>query len=139
MQDDNRNGGRIALVTRPPGALGAAIAPALLEQRPRAALLDNDRSAVDALAATLGADVLPRVPDVSDAAQVKAAGGGGGKQRGPVDILVNNAGILSNAKIVEASPEDWRRTLSVNLDGPDLLCPPCVPAMRERRWGRIVT
>jgi len=60
------------------------------------------------------------------------------KKWGPIDILVNNAGILSNNKIVETSVEEWRRIHSVNLDGPYMLCRECVPAMRERRWGRII-
>ena len=36
---------------------------------------------------------------------------------GPISVLVNNAGILSNNKVVETTPEEWRRILSVNLDG----------------------
>jgi len=34
-----------------------------------------------------------------------------------VDILVNNAGILISKPFLETSPEDWIRTISVNLNG----------------------
>jgi 3-oxoacyl-[acyl-carrier protein] reductase len=135
MKDETR---RVAFVTGAAGALGGAIARGLLEQGHRVALLDADRGAVEALGRKLGADVLALACDVSDAAQVKSACEEVRKKWGPIDILVNNAGILSNNKIVETSLEEWRRIHSVNLDGPYLLCRECVPAMRERRWGRII-
>ena len=34
-----------------------------------------------------------------------------------VDILVNNAGILINKSLLETSPEEWMKVLSVNLSG----------------------
>jgi 3-oxoacyl-[acyl-carrier protein] reductase len=138
MKDPTQSSSRVAFVTGAAGALGGAIARALLEQGHRVALLDNDKSAVDTLAVKLGGDVLALACDVSNALEVKAACDAVRKKWGPVDILVNNAGILSNNKIVETSPEEWRRIHSVNLDGPYLLCRECVPAMRERRWGRII-
>jgi len=138
MKDANRNASRVAFVTGAAGALGGAIARALLEQGHRVALLDNDRASVDALSLKLNKDVLALACDVSDPSQVKAACETVRDKWGPVDILVNNAGILSNNKIVETSLDEWRRIHSVNLDGPYLLSRECVPAMRERRWGRII-
>jgi 3-oxoacyl-[acyl-carrier protein] reductase len=138
MKDPTQKTSRVAFVTGAAGALGGAIARALLEEGHRVALLDSDRAAVDSLAAKLGGGVFALASDVSDASQVKAACEAVREKWGPVDILVNNAGILSNNKIVETSLEEWRRIHSVNLDGPYLLCRECVPAMRERRWGRII-
>ena len=57
---------------------------------------------------------------------------------GPVAALVNNAGILSNNKAVQTTPEEWRRLISINLDGAFYLARAVLPAMRERRSGRIV-
>jgi len=37
---------------------------------------------------------------------------------GTLDVLVNNAGVFLPAPFEEVSPEVWRRTLAVNLDGP---------------------
>ncbi len=138
MPDQTRKTSRTAFVTGAAGALGVAIARALVAEGHRVVLADSNAPAIDALSAELGANTLPLAFDVSDAAQVKAACESIRRKWGTVEILVNNAGMLSNNKIAETTPEEWRRILAVNLDGPFLLCREWVPAMRERRWGRIV-
>ncbi len=138
MPDQSKNKNRLAFVTGAAGALGAATARAFLAQGHRVVLADSNAAALDALATELGTNAFPLAFDVSDEAQVKAACDATRQHWGSVDILVNNAGILSNNKIAETTPEEWRRILAVNLDGPFLLCRQWVPAMRERRWGRII-
>ncbi|MEO5767099.1 MAG: glucose 1-dehydrogenase [Polyangia bacterium] len=129
---------RIAFVTGAAGALGAAIARALVAEGHRVVLADTNAAALEALAKELGPNALPVPFDVSDVDQVKAACDTVRKKWGAVEILVNNAGILSNNKIAETTPEEWRRIHAVNLDGPFFLCRELVPAMREQRWGRII-
>ncbi len=53
-------------------------------------------------------------------------------------MLVNNAGLLSNSKLCETSDDEWRRLLSVNLDGAFYLARAVLPDMKKRGWGRIV-
>jgi 3-oxoacyl-[acyl-carrier protein] reductase len=129
---------RVAMVTGAGGALGAAIARALLGAGHRVVLTDADRPALEAVAAELGERAFPLVFDLSDPAAIKAACVTVRERVGPVDILVNNAGLLSNNKLVQTEPEEWRKILAVNLDGPFLLTREWVPEMRERRWGRII-
>jgi 3-oxoacyl-[acyl-carrier protein] reductase len=129
---------RIAMVTGAAGALGAAIARALLAEGHRVVLGDYDPKTLSAVAAELGGDVLPLAFDVSDVAQVKTACDSVRSQWGNVDILVNNAGLLTTNKLVGTTPEEWRKIHAVNLDGPYFLCRELVPAMREQRWGRII-
>jgi 3-oxoacyl-[acyl-carrier protein] reductase len=60
---------------------------------------------------------------------------------GRADILVNNAGIWEppeGVEVVSLSDAQWEKTLRVNLDGSFYCIRAAVPAMRERRWGRIV-
>lgn len=57
---------------------------------------------------------------------------------GRCDILVNNAGIYPVQPWDEIDLEAWHRVLTVNLDGPFLLCKAFIPSMREQRWGRII-
>jgi len=60
------------------------------------------------------------------------------KTLGLVDILVNNAGIataLSPAQVAEA---DWHETIRVNLTSVFLVTQRALPAMRAKRWGRII-
>jgi 3-oxoacyl-[acyl-carrier protein] reductase len=133
-----RDTSRVAFVTGAAGALGAAIARALIREGHRVALADLDRAHLDPIVAELGRDAFAVACDVSDAAQVQAACAATRDKLGPIEILVNNAGILSNNKIVETTPDEWRKIHAVNLNGPYLLSRECVPSMRERRWGRII-
>lgn len=59
--------------------------------------------------------------DVSDEEQVRAMVEETVSQFGTLHILVNNAGIQSGARFQEMTLEQWRRVLSVNLDG-QFLC-----------------
>jgi 3-oxoacyl-[acyl-carrier protein] reductase len=57
---------------------------------------------------------------------------------GRLDILVNNAGITSDGLLTTMEEDDWRRVLSVNLDGAFRCTKRAVQAMLPRRYGRIV-
>lgn len=129
---------RVAMVTGVGGAMGAAIARSLLAQGHRVVLADSDRTALEAVRAALGEGTYPVAFDLSDAAQIRAACEDVREKVGPVEILVNNAGVLSNHKLAETNPEEWRKIMAVNLDGPYHLSREWVPSMRERRWGRII-
>ncbi len=137
-KDTTTETNRVAFVTGAAGALGVAIARALLNEGHRVVLADNNASALHDLAATCGDRALPIAFDVSDAVEVSVACETVRKKWGTVDILVNNAGILTNNKIADTTPDEWRQVHAVNVDGPFLLCREWVPAMRQRRWGRII-
>lgn len=57
-----------------------------------------------------------------------------------LEVLVNSAGVMSErtAKTLRATPEEWRRVLSINLDAPFYFMNAFVPAMVERRDGRVI-
>jgi NAD(P)-dependent dehydrogenase (short-subunit alcohol dehydrogenase family) len=55
-----------------------------------------------------------------------------------LDALVNNAGIAIFKPLLETTPEDWARTLAVNLTGPFLCTQAAVPVMRDNGGGAIV-
>jgi 3-oxoacyl-[acyl-carrier protein] reductase len=57
---------------------------------------------------------------------------------GPPHILINNAGINVNGMSWKLSWSDWRKILDINLDAAFHLSQLCLPAMREKNWGRIV-
>jgi 3-oxoacyl-[acyl-carrier protein] reductase len=54
------------------------------------------------------------------------------------DILVNNAGINRIAPFAEIDPDDFDRIHDVNVRAAFRLCQAVLPAMRDRKWGRIV-
>ncbi len=55
-----------------------------------------------------------------------------------IDILVNNFGRADPAKWSSAGTEDWLKALEINLLSSVRLAKLLVPAMKEKRWGRIV-
>ena len=102
-----------------------------------------ERNFVDDAALASAAQELPGLgatrADVADADQVaglfeEAVAGLGG-----VDILVNNAGIAGPvAPVEEVSIEDWRATLSVNLDGAFHCARHAVPLLKAAGGGSII-
>jgi 3-oxoacyl-[acyl-carrier protein] reductase len=79
--------------------------------------------------------------DVSDPGSTKAMVERTVERFGRVDVLVNNAAIFATIKMKpfeEIGPEEWDRTMSVNLTGAFLCCQAVSPQMREQKWGRII-
>lgn len=130
--------GQVALITGAAGTMGFACARMLVDEGYVVAMADIDAARVDALAVPLGGNARGFAFDVSDPIAVEAAFAGIEAKIGPVAVLVNNAGILSNNKAAETSPAEWRRVLSINLDGAFWLSRLALPGMKARRSGRIV-
>ena len=57
---------------------------------------------------------------------------------GEVDIVVNNAGYFPNRRIEDLDLLTWRKTMATNLDSHFLSAKYFLPAMRKKRWGRLV-
>ncbi|HEX2114794.1 MAG TPA: SDR family NAD(P)-dependent oxidoreductase [Alphaproteobacteria bacterium] len=129
---------KVALVTGAAGSMGFATTKALLDDGYAVVMGDLDANKLKTLAAPLGRDAHPLAFDVSDFKQVEAAVRRAESEVGPIDVLVNNAGILSNNKVAETTPDEWRRVLAINLDGAFYLSKLILPGMKARRWGRIV-
>jgi 3-oxoacyl-[acyl-carrier protein] reductase len=58
---------------------------------------------------------------------------------GSIDILVNNAAVMTDGSIAEMSDEMWDETIAVNLSAVFKLTRACIPAMVEKKWGRIIS
>jgi len=54
------------------------------------------------------------------------------------DILVNNAGVQHVAPIEEFALAKWQLLLSLHLTAPFLLTQKLLPAMKQKKWGRII-
>ena len=57
---------------------------------------------------------------------------------GRLDAVISNAGIFSSIPFDEMSPTQWRRMLSVHLDGGFYLSQPAYRVMKEQKYGRFV-
>lgn len=76
--------------------------------------------------------------DVSDREAVLKAVDGVIERHGRIDGLVAGAAVQPRAAVVDTEPEQWTRTLQVNLDGVVWVCQAVVPHMVDRRTGSVI-
>ena len=131
-----------AVVTGGGSGIGAAIAQALIADGARVTLmgrrLEKLKERRDKLNVDGGPSVELQVCDVGDEDSVRQAFAAAVAAAGPVDLLVNNAGQVETAPLAKTSLDTWQRLLNVNLTGSFLCSREVLPAMSERRFGRIV-
>jgi len=137
--------GRVALVTGGSRGIGRACVEGLARagavvafsyhRRPAAA-----RDVARAVAAGGGTALALRA-DVGRAREAESLVAATLRRFGRVDLLINNAGIWeppAGRRLERMSAAHWRRTMQVNLDGAFHCTRAVIPAMKRRRWGRIV-
>jgi 3-oxoacyl-[acyl-carrier protein] reductase len=134
--------GRVAVVTGASRGIGRAVAEALAAEG--VALVLSARGAADLeqttaeLAAT-GADVIGVPSDALDPVGTAALAAAALDRHGHVDVLVNNAGGDSGRlQFHDLDDEAWERAYRLNVLSAVRLTRHLLPAMRARRWGRIV-
>lgn len=128
--------GRTAVVTGGGQGMGEAIVSALRDARARVFLCDLNEETGSAAARRLGVEFV--AADVADSASVTAAFEHVAGAAGRLDVVVNNAGIVQHKPTEELSDEDWRRVLSVNLDGVFYCCRAAGRLMLAQGSGSIV-
>jgi 3-oxoacyl-[acyl-carrier protein] reductase len=133
---------RVALVTGASRGIGASTAKTLAQRGARVAVSARTVSDLEGVAADIrknGGKALVVPCDVVDPSQVGAMIEAVMKEWGRLDILVNNAGLGTPAKPVEeVSPEEWDETILLNLKSVFLCIRAAAPAMKRRKYGRIV-
>jgi 3-oxoacyl-[acyl-carrier protein] reductase len=134
--------GRVALVTGGSRGIGAAISRALAAAGALVAINYRERSdEAKRLAMRLretGAVVSCIAADVSKPEAVNAMVEAVRTEFGAIDILINNAGIALVRGVDDLSEADFDQTIAVNLKSAFLCTQAVLPAMRARKWGRVV-
>jgi NAD(P)-dependent dehydrogenase (short-subunit alcohol dehydrogenase family) len=142
MSRNGELGDRVALVTGAGSGIGRATALLLAREGACVGALSRTetevRQTVQAIEAA-GGRAIPLCADVSDAEEMGRAVDALLTEAGRLDIVVANAGINGSwAPIDELEPDEWDRTMSVNLRGTYLTLHLAVPHLKTGGGGSII-
>lgn len=135
--------GKAALVLAAGGGLGRAIATALALEGAALALCDIDPSALESTVSHIqgktDATIVTEAADLKDLTAMDAFVTRVSRELGDIDILVNISGGPPPATTTNVSPQQWidqfQAMILPLIHVTDLV----LPAMRAKRWGRIIT
>ncbi|HEX9822746.1 MAG TPA: SDR family oxidoreductase [Methylomirabilota bacterium] len=133
--------GKVAVVTGASRGLGRAMAVALAEAGADVALAARAKRELEETAHQAerhGVRTLAIPTDVASYAAVESLMAQTVSALGRLDIVVNNAGVARVAPLAEASLDDWRATLDVNLSGVFHGCRAAAPFLIRQRAGKII-
>jgi 2-deoxy-D-gluconate 3-dehydrogenase len=133
--------GSVAVVTGASRGLGRAMAVALAEAGASVAVAARARVELEETAHLVersGARALAIATDVTSYASVESLMARTVEGLGRLDIVVNNAGIARVAPLAEASLDDWRAIVDVNLSGVFHGCRAAAPYLLRQRAGKVI-
>ncbi len=133
--------GRNAVITGGSLGIGYATAQELIANGVNVALIARDKNRLDEKAAALQGQFNTRVitvgADLTKASEVDRAMREAQAGLGNIDILVNNAGSTP-AGGLELGDEIWQKSFDLKLMGYVRAARILLPAMCERKWGRVI-
>ncbi|RDV27512.1 SDR family NAD(P)-dependent oxidoreductase [Alteromonas aestuariivivens] len=133
---------KVAVVTGGGKGLGKTLAEYLLNQGMKVAICGRTQKHIDETVAefsqTHPGNIIGRVCDVSQAAQVEAFIDAVIGEFGPVQVLINNSGFGKETLVWETAEQDWDEVMNTNVKGTYLMCKSVVPHMIESREGYII-
>ena len=135
--------GKTALVTGGGNGIGRACAFAFAREGANLLLVDIRHDAAEAAAEEVvesGGSAVAVACDVSDADAVDAAVSAGLGRFGRIDVLLNSAGggSVRDGPVTELDPEEFWRTIRVDLYGTLLMCRRVIPEMVRSGGGSII-
>ncbi|GLR45304.1 short-chain dehydrogenase [Mesorhizobium amorphae] len=131
---------QVVIVTGAAGGIGSAIARVFNQSGARMVLADYDHHSVSRLATSLDPSaerVIAIRYDASNPSDADAVVSACLAQFQCIDHVVPAAGIYDEQPVSTLTDVDWRRTISINLDGVFYICRRAIPHMRA--GGTIVT
>ena len=130
--------GRTAAVAAATAGLGFASAKALVDAGVRVAICGRTADRVNAAVAALGDNAIGVECDVSTADGATMFVEMARERLGHIDVLVANGGGPKPGNFASLSVDDYLPALQQSLLSVVAMCEASVPAMRERKWGRVV-
>jgi NAD(P)-dependent dehydrogenase (short-subunit alcohol dehydrogenase family) len=133
---------KVALVTGGGEGIGKAAALLFAREGAKVAVLGRHRENLDPVVDQIAAEhgqAIPVLADISDPGQMQAAIKEIIDKWGRLDIVFANAGINGVwAPLEELEPEEWDRTLSINLKGTFLTVKYAAPHLKKQGGSVIV-
>jgi 3-oxoacyl-[acyl-carrier protein] reductase len=134
--------GKVAIVTGASRGIGRAVARRFATEGAKVVVnyVANEGEARKVVSDIegLGGEAIVVRADVSKSADVKDLVDKTADRFDRVDILVNNAGIMVSKAVLDATEDDWDRTIDINLKGAYLCSKAVAPLMVEQKYGRII-
>ena len=135
--------GKTALVTGSTSGIGLAYAKALAAEGADVVINGfGDTTAIEAtrvgLEALSGARAHYSNADLTDVAAIEAMMKTTADTFGGIDILINNAGVQHVAPVEAFPVEKWDLIIALNLTAAFHTIRLALPAMKARKWGRII-
>lgn len=134
MQEMN---GKVALVTGGASGMGRIMALRLAKHGARVAIFDLNEEGLAATARESDA-VTPLRCDISDLMDVERQVEEVVSRLGPIDLLVHAAALMPAHRLVDQSHEQMEKLFRINYFGTTYMVKSVLPAMLERRSGRII-
>jgi 3-hydroxybutyrate dehydrogenase len=133
---------KTAIVTGAASGIGKEIAIVFAREGAKVVIADLNKAAADATAAEIraaGGQALGVAMDVCSEEAVNAGVAAAAAAFGGVDVLVSNAGIQIVHPLEEFSYAEWKKMLTIHLDGAFLTTKACLPYMyKSGRGGSVI-
>ncbi|CAM4163073.1 3-hydroxybutyrate dehydrogenase [Bordetella tumulicola] len=137
----SRFDGKVGLITGAASGIGKEIAIRFAAEGGIPIIADLNLETATATAEEIratGADAFAVAMNVTDEAQVEKGTDDVIAKYGKIDILVSNAGIQIVKPLVDFPFADWKKLLSIHLDGAFLTTRACLKHMYAANYGRVV-
>jgi len=133
---------KTAIITGAGKGIGRATAIELAKSGVHLGLISRSESELAALCEELtaqyGITAVYATADISVQSEAEAAVEALIEKLGRLDILVNNAGVATFGTVLEMDPQDWERTININVMGTYYVTRKALPTMVEQNEGNII-
>jgi NAD(P)-dependent dehydrogenase (short-subunit alcohol dehydrogenase family) len=134
--------GKVALVTGAGSGIGKAAAQLMAKAGAKVALLGRSEDELKKTLAEIessGGTAIPITADISQPEQMQQANQKVAEEWGRLDIVFANAGVNGVwASLEELTPEEWNKTININLTGTFLTVKYAVPYLKKQPGSSVI-